>query len=336
MEFKGVGSGLAHVVNKFCTQHGIISPIRKEYALNDRIPLPEWFRILAYLDRRYTGNDLGIQLGLLSEPENMGLIAYLCMYCKNIREVFEIYTRYQKVWYDIVEFDVQETQDHLIFYWDNPTFIDVGIYVKEMHCALIIALTSFHKFYNQLVAPAHFKMEKIELRLPATAEADLYASYFSCPYILNAAQNRIYYSKDALDLEIISPKKDEYLRQVLTLNANEQLQKYTEKISFKELIYRSIVEAIQENRTDVAYIAEKIGMKPRLIQHRLKQYNSNYSEQLAEVRKMLAFKYLTDKTLSIREISSLLGYREQASFQHSFKTWTGKSPRQWRLEKGAA
>ena len=70
-----------------------------------------------------------------------------------------------------------------------------------------------------------------------------------------------------LDLKISSPNKDEYLKRILTQSADAQLEQYTQDLSFKELIYRSIIEAIKENRTDIHYVAEKIGLKPRVIQN---------------------------------------------------------------------
>lgn len=338
MVYKGVGNGLVHIIDKFCLQHNIISPIQREYALNERIPLEEWFRILGYLNKHYSKHDLAIQLGKLSQPENMGLIAYLSMYCETMRDVFQIYARYQKVWYDVVTFDVQESPEQFIFYWNNPAYIEAGLYVKEMRIALMLGLCIFTKFLTSLVLPAHFKVKQIELRLAKAhfVEVQSYKEYFDCPVICQATYNRISFSHDMLDLKISSPNKDEYLKRILTQSADAQLEQYTQDLSFKELIYRSIIEAIKENRTDIHYVAEKIGLKPRVIQNRLKQYNSSYSEQLAEVRKVLAFQYLENATLSIGEIAILLGYQEQASFHHTFKNWTGKSPRRWRLERGAA
>lgn len=335
---KGVANALVQLIDQFCLQHNIISPIQRKYELNERIPLEEWFRILNYLNKYYSKNDLAIQLAKLSRPENIGLIAYLSMYCETIRDVFQVYARYQKVWYDVVRFSVQESADQFIFYWDNPVYIEAGLYINEMRLALMTGLSIFTQFMSSLVLPAHFKVQRIELCLGHSCLAEIrsYTEYFDCPITLHAQYNRIYFSRDILDLKIVSPNKDEYLKRILVQSADAQLEQYLPDMSFKELIYRSIVAAIKENRTDIHYVADKLGLKPRAIQNRLKQDNSTYSEQLAEVRKALAFQYLENATLSIGEIAVLLGYQEQASFHHTFKRWTGKSPRKWRLERGAA
>ncbi|EPF70066.1 hypothetical protein F945_03083 [Acinetobacter rudis CIP 110305] len=338
MVCKGVGNGLVHMVNRFCQKINISSPIRKQYTLNERIPLEEWFRILGYLNKHYHENDLAIQLGELSELESMGLITYLSMYCKSVREVFQIYARYQKVWYDIVNFNRVENKDEFVIYWNNPAYIEAGLYMKEMRIALMVGLCVLMKYMSDLALSAKFKVEKIELRLAnvSLAETKRSIEHFSCPVVFKAESNRICFRREMLELEISTPNQDEYLRRILTHSADVQLERYSHNTNFKELIYSSIVTALQENRTDIQYVAEKIGLKPRVIQNRLKQYNCSYSEQLAEVRKMLAFHYLENEDLTIGEISILLGYQEQASFHHTFKLWTGKSPRRWRLERGAA
>ncbi|MDN5622625.1 MAG: AraC family transcriptional regulator, partial [Acinetobacter sp.] len=50
------------------------------------------------------------------------------------------------------------------------------------------------------------------------------------------------------------------------------------------------------------------------------------------VRKGLALQYLEDGSLNINEISALLAYNEQSSFNRAFKTWFGMSPIQWRKD----
>lgn len=333
MVFRGVANSLALVVNKFCEQQNIVSPVQKKYALNERMPLEEWFRILAYLDQHYGKQDLGIQLGQLSELESMGLIAYLGQYCSNIREAFDTYTRYQKVWYDVVTFDVYETLDHYVFHWNNPAYVEAGLYVTEMRIAITVGLAIFSKFIKSLIVPAHFEIDKMQFSFEGPKHKDDYQALCLYPCDFNAEHNRIYFSKDILGLKVTQPNQDHYLRKVLTHSAEQQLKKYSDHASFNELVAQNIIKALKQNRKDINYVAEKMAMKPRDLQAELKQCNSSYSEQLTKVRKMLAFQHLKNHSLTVGEVANLLGYQEQASFQHSFKLWTGQSPRQWRLEQ---
>jgi len=46
----------------------------------------------------------------------------------------------------------------------------------------------------------------------------------------------------------------------------------------------------------------------------------------------LARRYLQESSLSLTEISFLLGYTEISTFSHAFKRWTGVSPTDSRRE----
>jgi AraC-like DNA-binding protein len=45
----------------------------------------------------------------------------------------------------------------------------------------------------------------------------------------------------------------------------------------------------------------------------------------------LAKLYLREPDIPIAEVAWLLGYRETSAFNHAFKRWTGKSPKQVRV-----
>jgi AraC-like DNA-binding protein len=53
-----------------------------------------------------------------------------------------------------------------------------------------------------------------------------------------------------------------------------------------------------------------------------------FSRVLDELRFDLARRYLQERDMPISEVAWLLGYRESSAFNHAFKRWTGKSPKQ--------
>ncbi|TCM69915.1 hypothetical protein EC844_102187 [Acinetobacter calcoaceticus] len=77
---RGVASSLANMVNTFCSLNNIKSPIESKYDVDERIPMKEWFRILNYLDKAYQKPGLGIELGRLSTPDDIGILAYWHIY----------------------------------------------------------------------------------------------------------------------------------------------------------------------------------------------------------------------------------------------------------------
>lgn len=78
--------------------------------------------------------------------------------------------------------------------------------------------------------------------------------------------------------------------------------------------------------TSLQEIAAAEGMSHRTLQRKLRDSGSNFEELLRQVRYELALKFLADPQLTIRELATLLGFKEQSSFNHAFLGWHGSTP----------
>lgn len=83
------------------------------------------------------------------------------------------------------------------------------------------------------------------------------------------------------------------------------------------------------NSPKLAQIASILGQSERGLQRQLKQSGTSYQHLLAEVRLGHAQDYLQYSNLSILQISQLLGFKEQSSFNHFFLQGAGASPKKW-------
>ncbi len=329
---RSVTGSLSKMINTFCSINNIQSPIESHYEINDRIPMTEWLRILSYLDKNYQKQDLIIALGKLSTADDIGILAYLCMSCENIRAVFESYLKYQKIFYDLTPFSLIETEQHYIFTWENPAYLDIGLHVKETLMARNLNLTIFHQFINNLVSPYKIQIERIEFNYPRPSHAKIYENFFDCYFVYEAKQNRLVFSQESLKINI-NKNTDISLKRILEKNADDLLTQFSEELNFKELVSRSILASIQDKSPDIEYTAKKIGISPRLLQYRLKNLGTSFSEEMSTIKKTLALQYLENDQLSVSEVSELLAYKEQSSFNHAFKSWMGQSPNQWRQNR---
>ena len=76
-------------------------------------------------------------------------------------------------------------------------------------------------------------------------------------------------------------------------------------------------------------------MSVRTMHRKLTDVDKNFRGLLVEMRRSLAEQYIMDNSLTLTEISLLLGFSEPSSFSRAFKNWTGKAPseaRQARVE----
>jgi AraC-like DNA-binding protein len=72
------------------------------------------------------------------------------------------------------------------------------------------------------------------------------------------------------------------------------------------------------------------GITRRTLARRLREANTSFSDQLADVRFALARQYLSLGRQSVSEIALRLGFQEPAAFQRAFRRWSGESPSGYR------
>ncbi|SPL72670.1 HTH-type transcriptional regulator VirS [Acinetobacter stercoris] len=99
---------------------------------------------------------------------------------------------------------------------------------------------------------------------------------------------------------------------------------------FIEELNQNIIKSISENKPSIQYVSQAMGISVRVLQNKLKLLDTSFVDELSMIRKNLAYKYLQNTNLSISEIAVLLAYKEQPSFNRSFKQWTGVTPLEWR------
>lgn len=86
---------------------------------------------------------------------------------------------------------------------------------------------------------------------------------------------------------------------------------------------------------EVDVVAQRLSMSARTLKRRLSAEGTSYSELLDHERRARAEAMLTGGR-AIKEIAVRLGFADAAAFSHAFTRWTGKSPSQWRAERGGA
>jgi len=97
-------------------------------------------------------------------------------------------------------------------------------------------------------------------------------------------------------------------------------------------VRRLLATSIPANSVDMADIAGKLAMTPRTLQRRLANEGTSFEQLRDLTRKSAAEAYLSDPSLSIGEVTYLLGYAEPTAFHRAFKRWHGVTPQAFRAK----
>ncbi|MFV0575436.1 MAG: AraC family transcriptional regulator ligand-binding domain-containing protein [Vibrio sp.] len=102
--------------------------------------------------------------------------------------------------------------------------------------------------------------------------------------------------------------------------------------SISEEVKRLTRSLLPIGQCNIDTIASHLYMHKRTLQRKLAEENITYDQLLAAERKVLAKKYLMDPNFKLSQISGLLGYSEQATFNRACKSWFGATPKEVRRE----
>jgi len=82
----------------------------------------------------------------------------------------------------------------------------------------------------------------------------------------------------------------------------------------------------------VEAISDQLAMHPRTLQRGLATEGIRCQDLIERERRNSAAKYLAEPQLHLAQITALVGYAEQSTFNRSCRRWFGKTPRQYRAE----
>ena len=191
-------------------------------------------------------------------------------------------------------------------------------------CCLAILVKMCRIIYDGELNPV-----EVHSTHPSPDDPSGYYAYFKSPMRFAQNRNGVLFQSEWVDRRLTG--------------ANEQLAQMNEHIVVKYLAHRdkndivnrvrtSILEGIAHGSASAKDAAVDLHMTTRNLSRRLREHDTSFNELLAEIRQELAEKYINDQTLSLTEISFLLGFSEVSSFSRAYRRWNGRSPSEVRRQ----
>ena len=165
---------------------------------------------------------------------------------------------------------------------------------------------------------------------PPPADSQAHNDYFKSTVQYEAPVGKLEISRESWNKPL--PSSDQQLMSVLDEHARNLLAQRSMPDDFVAQVRKVIVRELHGGDARRDNVAEKLNMSPRTLQRRLDKHGVAYTDLMDEVRAELAKTKLQASDLSLPEISFLLGFSEQSSFNRAFKRWTGITPREYRHE----
>lgn len=81
-------------------------------------------------------------------------------------------------------------------------------------------------------------------------------------------------------------------------------------------------------------IAQSMGLTEHTLRRRLRAKGTSFRQQLDKVRLSLSLQLLEGTSITVEEITGLMGYANSSAFIRAFIRWTGTTPGEWRQGRG--
>jgi len=271
----------------------------------------------------YFGLHLGESLNLTAA----GLIAQISQTSRTIKEALYYCCEFASLGCQALPLTLEEKRDHIALVMTPDPMWEKKVPQVVRH-TVEGTLTFFIREFQTLT---HQKQRPIAIHLPYQSPNDQqeYERVWNCPIQFGQTQISILLDKQQVAAPIIT--SDFNLLRILVQLAEERVGTIAQQQGYFELVRKSMLYLIKPEFPTIEQVAANLNVSTRTLQRKLKEEGHTYTQLLEELRKDFAFQYLKKPELSINEVAHLLSYSDPSSFIRSFKRWTGKTPKSWRL-----
>jgi AraC-like DNA-binding protein len=251
------------------------------------------------------------------------ILCTIMMNCPDIGEAIKKFIRYYCLMSDLTIPQIRQQEDQAFFTLHSAANnIDLNIHLSNSLMIMLLAV---------LRCLSGNKVNIIDVQFKHSSPNNLneYHRIFGSTLSFEKDEYSIVFEKEILSKPI-------FLANHELLNTMEPVaERLLERLLSSRLWTNKVIEIISRKLTigecpDIGSIAGSLTTSIRNLQYRLHEEGTSYQILLNRVRKEFALNYINKPSVTLYDISFLLGFSEQSSFNHAFKKWTGIKPTEYR------
>jgi AraC-like DNA-binding protein len=260
--------------------------------------------------------NFGLREAQYFRPAHLGALGFAWLASSSLRMAFARMSRFATMINDHLQIRLQDVDGgvRVLFSNSDPAANDE---LREQRQLAILVKCCRH------IAGEKFSPRTVTLRQSEPKDSSLYFEYFRCPVEFGSELTSLLVDAESMDRRLTG--------------SNEQLAQLNEHIVVKYLAHNdkndivnrcktAIIDSLGSGTVTEADVADSLHMTTRNLHRKLQKENTSFKLLLNEVRHDLALQYIHDRSITLTEISFMLGFSEVSSFSRAFKNWTGKPP----------
>lgn len=180
---------------------------------------------------------------------------------------------------------------------------------------------------RNLVGP-DFHAERVRMRWAGPRDPRPWAEFFACPVDFMSSEDALVFSAEVLARPL--PESTPELTAVFEQRAAAVIDQLGPEACWGERVRMAIAQALPAGADHESAIAEHFCITRRTLRRRLAEEQLTFRAVRRGVLEAQAKELLRNPSLTLDEVSFLLGYSQSATFQRAFRSWTGVAPGTWR------
>ncbi len=294
-----------------------------ESALNQSIQVidsTKYEALFTFAERVLQNRNIGFDFGKAISIDRWGVLGYIAFTSPTLNIALAKQRKYQTLAGNLGTPFSELVGDSLLLKW-----------IPAHHCSHHVveeiitgwATLAMNLSQNKIKANAIY----FQHSLKGSDNSKIYDNYFGCPVYFEHDFNGIQIEQKLLDVPLIMV--DNTINQTLCNQADNILCNRV-KQSPIETINQFIINQLPLGLPEIDDAAKQLGLSIRTLQRKLSDNQLTFSSMIDNIRKELAFSYLSNTKTKVIYITQMLGFSEQSAFQRAFKRWTGQTPKQYR------
>jgi len=300
------------------------APLFAAEDINVKLPIDPGVRVpFVKIDRirskmaKLTGDEaLGLRAASVYVPSQLGALGYAWQASLTLRKACSRLQRFSRV---VNERAVVQVEDR-----DGCMVVSLKLDVpSENETVRDDSALSMVTMMCRLVSGDQFRLQAVNFKHLEPRDIKPYFEYFGCQLNFDQAENQLLIPLSLVD-EVLAGANPE-----LAMLNDQVVTRRLALLDRSDIVARvqsELLDQLPNGNISDDSVAASLHMSVRTMHRKLTNADSNFRSLLVETRRNLAEQYILDNSLTLTEISLLLGFSEPSSFSRAFKSWTGTAP----------
>ncbi len=266
----------------------------------------------------------GLSVAQYLHPSNVHALGYALLASSTLRDACERLVYYFRLASNQGVYHIEEYEDRFC--------LVLEVTAEGVAYETIDTWNAFIARIFRMIYKPDFKPLSVSLSRPQPkGYEELYAASFLVPVSFDTPTCEICLDPAVVDIPLMGGNRE------IASEHDKIIQNYITALDAEDIVIRVkriILQKLSSENCTKLHIASELAMSPSALQQKLAAQNTSFQDLLNQVRRSLALDYMEQSQVSITEMSFMLGFNDTSSFTRAFRRWTGKSPRDYRRERG--